>query len=396
MKRYWKLIGMTLAILLCIGTFYTRLAWSESRLPSFNLDTQVGTKKVLGDFVINGRFTNGSVGYTLKINQKGSQLLNENSMFTQLSNLMQPLEIQYLQKHDRSFMRGKNRNLDNFYVNQNKVVYASIESKNPNGLLPRDYQLEVAILDRKNATHPTTGFTLPISSNANSLNVNDVQWVGNQVKVVTTNFTSKGNEIHLYSVDVGKKKVVHDSTLFNIKENIAGNNQTLQLMTESDKTGPNNLVAVLVNTSKTYQPKLFIVNLISGNKTEIPLPKGFAQSTQEPGDSNREVVNMSGTKLVFLKMENQRLTVVPYDIMTRKKGPTFEILCDEKQRPIPITAIENNKLYILNGDQTVKNDYLIVKDLNTGKTLYKGKIKLEKGKLKSDQSYVGLDGIDVR
>ncbi|HET6871848.1 MAG TPA: hypothetical protein VFH42_02555, partial [Sporolactobacillaceae bacterium] len=164
MKRYWKLIGMMLAILLCIGTFYTRLAWSESRLPSFVLNTQVGNKKALGDFVINGRFTNGSSGYTLKINQYGSQLLNESSMFTQLSNFTQPLEIQYLQKNHRNFMRGKNRNLDNFYVDQNRVVYASLESKNPSGLIPRDYQLQVAILDRKHAVSSTTNFTFPIST----------------------------------------------------------------------------------------------------------------------------------------------------------------------------------------------------------------------------------------
>jgi hypothetical protein len=398
MKRYWNLLGMTLAIILCIGTFYTKLALSDSRLPSFVLDTQFGNKKAVGDFVISGEYTSEKISSTLRIEKNGSHLINQKSLFSQITNSLQPLDLQNLQQNYRNFMRGKRGTLSNFYVDQNKVIYAEIESSGQNRVAPIDFTLSVGVLDKNGLSHPSTSFSLPIYSNAVFMNVSDVQLEGDQLKIVTYNSKDNGDqEVHLYSIDVGKQKLEGDSKLFSVPgvTNDTGNAPSLQVVTESDKTQPNNLIAILVNTSKTYHPKFYVVNLLSGNKTELSLPKGFAQSSNSESQ-NEETIYLTGTKLEFLKATEQGLTLVSYDMMTKKQGQPIKISFLNKEKQLPMTCIKNDKFYVMTQFEPAKDHFLIVKDLNTGKTLYKGKIKVEKGKLNSGQDSLRLDGIDIR
>jgi hypothetical protein len=394
-KRYWKLLGMTLAIILCIGTFYTNLALSESKLPSFDLHSEAGNKKALGNFVISGRYTIGNLTRTIKIDQNGSHITNEQSLFSQLTNSLQPLDLQNLQQNYRNFMRGKRGTLNNFYVDQNKVIYADIESSGQNRVAPIDFTLSVGILDKNGPSHPSTSFSLPIYSNAVFMNVSDVQLEGDQLKIVTYNSKDNGDqEVHLYSIDVGKQKLEGDTKLFSVPgvTNDTGNGPSLQVVTESDKTQPNNLIAILVNTSKTYQPKLFAVNLLSGKKEQIPLPKGLLQ----PDSSGGETEYFTGTKLEFLKVTEQGLTLVSYDIMTKELGSTIKVNFLNKERQFPMTCIKNGKLYVMPQFDPAKESFLIVKKLDSGKTVYKGKISLKKGKLIPDKASLLLDNLDIQ
>jgi hypothetical protein len=395
-KRYWKLLGMTLAIILCIGTFYTNLALSESKLPSFDLHSEAGNKKALGNFVISGRYTIGNLTRTIKIDQNGSHITNEQSLFSQLTNSLQPLDLQNLQKNYRNFMRGKGGSLSNFYVDENKLVYADIESSGRASVAPMEFTLKVGILDKREPSHPTTHFSLPISSNAVFINISDLQLVGNQLKIVTNSSDNNAEEeVHIYTVNVSKQKLEGDMNLFSMFQKASqasGEGPSLQLITNSDQPKPNNYFAVLVNTSKTYQPKLFAVNLLSGKKEQIPLPKGLLQ----PDSSGGETEYFTGTKLEFLKVTEQGLTLVSYDIMTKELGSTIKVNFLNKERQFPMTCIKNGKLYVMPQFDPAKESFLIVKKLDSGKTVYKGKISLKKGKLIPDKASLLLDNLDIQ
>ena len=400
MKRYWKLFGMTLAILLCIGTFYTNLALSESRLPSIALHTQFGDKKELGDFVIRGIYMSGNSTRTLKLDQNGSRFISHGTFLSQLSNNGLPLTIQDLQKKYRNFMRGKSGSLTNFYEDQNKLVYSNFEGTNQiGGTGPNDFTLEIAILDKREPSHPATHFTIPIRVNTAFENVEDVQLVGNEVKIVTNSSTGNGdNEIHLYSVNVSKQKLDGDLTLFSQsqKTNVdSGYGPVLQVITQSDALTPSKYIVVLENSSSAYNPELFLVNLLSGKKEQVTLPKGIKQQVFTK-DTIGETSYLTGTKLELIKATEQGLTLYPYDIMTKELGRPVNVDFTNESSSLPMLTFKNDKVYILTNFDQAKENVCILENLETGTTLYKGKIEAEKGKLKVGQDKLSFQSIEVR
>lgn len=151
MKRYVLSILLTVFALGGVGTYYVSGALAQK--PDFRIETTEGDGALFDGLNILGNLysTNNRYARYLEVSVNGSDYLEDRSLFSPRN--LHPLRAELDRKH-HAFLRGKNESLVNYYVDEERIIYAEVTTR----ARDRDtwlVQAEVEMLDLQTGERTT-------------------------------------------------------------------------------------------------------------------------------------------------------------------------------------------------------------------------------------------------
>ncbi|HEX7057785.1 MAG TPA: hypothetical protein VF260_11425 [Bacilli bacterium] len=374
MTRYWYSLVLIVFTVFSIGAYYVYAV--GDRPPEFILQKQSGDEREALAVRLQGTYYNQWV----TIDSQGSEYMNERPYFAQLVHpFYDSPEIARLIREHRSFMRGKARFPEVYFENDRLVAYAYQKQMSAN--ISGYNRFTIAKLDKKSSATFSYDADLPHKENYNGVYVQDVQAIGDMLKVATLNYTITGKqEYHLYSFGLKEAKAPSDQLLMSFTND--GNTRHSQIqIAVNDKTGPSRyLVYGFAQfesgdgrmSEQADGTELRIFDMETGAEVQpdaaaiANLLAGDAKPGLFPGISG---IQLDGANLYLTAQNSQGIRLIRYGL----DDATVSYL------DIPVTGaqdtrIGNARLYMLLRSAETDMPAVAVADLRTGEILYRGEI----------------------
>ncbi|MEK4013928.1 hypothetical protein [Peribacillus sp. FSL M8-0224] len=402
MKRYLCSIIIGMVVILSIGTYYVKVASSASSLPKYTFKTLEGSDKELDPVIINASLQNGSNFYEpLTIESNTTKYASERSYLENLTGRQDHL-IERLVKEHRSFMRGKD-SISSLYEDDDFLAYARVNSEyTKSGDM--EAKFDIGLLEKKDEEETSFQIELPNQGRIMNADVRDVQLVHSKLQVLTMNDVNSNNEkqtkeVHLYTIDVANKKVLSDKTL--VSETFTDPEQVdFQMPIDLAPSQPNNMVFISlikgVNHEDGFEEKLKESKLLSYNyeteKVETVKKGSLSLDMARSGYTD-------GKNLYTVEMKSGKYRIKTFDLSSQTLTNDTELDIAANKEEQYTAAFKNGRVYfLLNGmnqvGKTNKPAKLLIADIKTGKTLYKGETIINKKNSKSFELYI--DDLEIK
>ncbi|MFB5934979.1 hypothetical protein ACE8FZ_17030 [Peribacillus frigoritolerans] len=402
MKRYLCSIIIGMVVILSIGTYYVKVASSASSLPKYMFKTLEGSDKELDPVIINASLQNGSNFYEpLTIESNTTTYASERSYLENLTG-RQGHEIERLVKEHRSFMRGRD-SISSLYEDDDFLAYARVNSEyTKSGNMEAEF--DIGLLEKKDEEETSFQIELPNQGRIMNADVRDVQLVHSKLQVLTMNDVNSNNEkqtkeVHLYTIDVANKKVLSDKTL--VSETFTDPEQVdFEMPIDLAPSQPNNMVFISlikgVNHEDGFEEKLKESKLLSYNYETEKL------ETVKKGSLSLEMARSGytdGKNLYTVEMKSGKYRIKTFDLSSQSLTNDTELDIAANKEEQYTAAFKNGRVYfLLNGmnqvGKTNKPAKLLIADIKTGKTLYKGETIINKKNSKSFELYI--DDLEIK
>lgn len=403
MKRYLCSIIIGMVVILSIGTYYVKVASSASSLPKYTFKTLEGSDKELDPVIINASLQNGSNFYEpLTIESNTTKYASERSYLENLTGRQDHL-IERLVKEHRSFMRGKD-SISSLYEDDDFLAYARVNSEyTKSGNM--EAKFDIGLLEKKDEEETSFQIELPNQGRIMNADVRDVQLVHSKLQVLTMNDVNSNNEkqtkeVHLYTIDVANKKVLSDKTL--VSETFTDPEQVdFQMPIDLAPSQPNNMVFISVikgvNHEDGFKKKLKESKLLTYNYETEKL------ETVKKGPLSLDMARSGyadGKNLYAVEMKSGKYRIKTFDLSSQTLTNNTELDIAANKKEQDFAAIKNGRVYFLLGNEvdqdvlTNKPAKLLIADIKTGKTLYKGETVINKKNSKSFQLY--FDDLEIK
>ncbi|MGE7686501.1 hypothetical protein [Peribacillus simplex] len=403
MKRYLCSIIIGMVVILSIGTYYVKVASSASSLPKYTFKTLEGSDKELDPVIINASLQNGSNFYEpLTIESNTTTYESEKSYLENLTG-RQDQQIERLVKEHRSFMRGKD-SISSLYEDDDFLAYALVNSEfTKSGKMEAEF--DIGLLEKKDEEETSFQIELPHQERIMNVDVRDVQLVHSKLQVLTMNDVNSNNEkqtkeVHLYTIDVANKKVLSDKTL--VSETFTYPDQVdFQMPIDVAPSQPNNMVLIssikgVNHEDGPFEEKLKESKLLSYNyETEkLETVKKESLSLDMVGSGY-----VDGKNLYVVETESDAYHLKTFDLSSQKLTNDTELDIAANKEEQYTAAFKNGRVYfLLNGmnqeGKTSKPAKLLIADIKTGKTLYKGEAVINKKNSKSFGLFI--DDLEIK
>lgn len=403
MKRYLCSIIIGMVVILSIGTYYVKVASSASSLPKYTFKTLEGSDKELDPVIIHATLQNGSNFYEpLTIESNTTTYASERSYLENLTG-RQDHQIERLVKEHRSFMRGKD-SISSLYEDDDFLAYVWVNSEyTKSGNM--EAKFDIGLLEKKDEEETSFQIELPNQGRIMNIDVRDVQLVHSKLQVLTmidvnSNNEKQTKEVHLYTIDVANKKVLSDKTL--VSETFTDPNQVdFEMPIDVAPSQPNNMVFISlikgVNHEDGFKEKLKESKLLSYNyeteKVETVKKGSLSLDMARSGYAD-------GKNLYAVEMKSGKYRIKTFDLSSRTLTSDTELDIAANKEEQYTAAFKNGRVYfLLNGMNqegllTYKPAKLLIADIKTGKTLYKGETAINKKNSKSFQLYI--DDLEIK
>ncbi|MED3690973.1 hypothetical protein P4534_19580 [Peribacillus butanolivorans] len=400
MKRYICSIIIGLVVILSIGTYYVKVASSASGLPMYTFKTLEGSSKELDPVIINGSHEADPYFESLTIESNQTTYDSEKSYFESLTR-RQDAQMGRLMKEHRSFMRGKDF-IDSFYEDSDFLAYASVnEDFTKSGKMESEFA--IALLEKKSEDETSFNIELPDQERIMNTSIRDVQLIHSKLQVLTTNDVNSNDEkqtkeVHLYTIDLANKKVISDKTL--LSETYNGNDQVeVGMPVDVAPTQSNNMILISVikgvnHEDGSYEEKPNESKLLSYNyETEkienVKWPKNESLSL----DKIRKGF-VDGKSLYVVDNQSNNYHIKTIDLNSQKVTKDLELDLAVHKNEEYFATVKNGSVYFLLGNDRypkemeykTKPPRLLIADLKTGKTLYKGETVIQSAEQKKTKN----------
>lgn len=220
MKRYGKLIIIVTLVILSFGIYYIQPIFAAETRPEFIIKAKKGDKTLIDNISVEGYYQASNfygMGTETEITKDGTTYYPTQSYLSQLQGSVSDNEkMTQLQKDYRSFMRGKEPSLVNFFEDDSILAYVEITTDYLSAVTENSEFL-IEVLDKKTNDVLSFSIEFPKAADYYSIYVEDVQVANNKLLVVTNGYSiSSGNgpdEQHLYSIDLPNEKIEKDEKI---------------------------------------------------------------------------------------------------------------------------------------------------------------------------------------
>lgn len=300
-------------------------------------------------------------------------------------------------------MRGKD-SISSLYEDDDFLAYAWVNSDiTNNGKM--EAKFDIGLLEKKDEEETSFQIELPNQERIMNVDVRDVQLVHSKLQVLTMNDVNSNNEkqtkeVHLYTIDVANKKVLNDKTL--VSETFTDPNQVdFQMPIDVAPSQPNNMVFISlikgVNHEDGFEEKLKESKLLSYNyeteKLETVKKGSLSLGMARSGYAD-------GKNLYVVEMKSGKYRIKTFDLSSQTLTNDTELDIAANKKEQYFAAIKNGRVYFLLGNEvdqdvlTYKPAKLLIADIKTGKTLYKGETVINK---KNSKGFgLIIDGLEVK
>lgn len=388
MKRYLKLISLVTIIFLAIGTFYIQESLANKKHPEFFIKAKTGDVKEIETLSLSATLNNN---YALSIDQNGSIYERPLSYLDalQLDDKYTTKEVKKLIKEQRNFMRGKNRSPVLYFDDEQTLAYVDInvDFKYDAGWI-NDYTFEISVLNKDTNKKTTTDIKIPNTNDYESIWVQGVQVIDDNLKIVTANDTRDDTinyqtftHIHVYTVSLDTMTITDEKKLGIDKElshnerfdtksifngDDIGKKEHIGFISEQFKIQPGNDG---YNQVETVERKFLIYNFKTGEQTILELSDEYEHSY------NAEYMNEN---ILYLSQRtDDAFEVVTYDIVEQevKTEQVFDLPVELASNGLNI-KMDKDKVYIYSYYSPPNLDaILFIGDVTTGDILFEGTIE---------------------
>lgn len=389
MKRYWKTISICLVTLLVIGTFYIQSSLAKSVDIKIEFEKVHGDEKELEKLMLSGNYLVDDPYLFQPLRMTSEETINPTNLsFPQkLSRLGIPSYLEEMVKKHKNFMRSKDLNSNNFFEDESLVAYAYIKNSHE-----RDFNFEIEVLTKKTNDIMSLWLDVPERENYGWMQVEDVQVLNGELKVITRDFHLDGtNELRVYTFDMKEQKMISDDMIASIPESKNGWSD-VSLINDTYSIQQQKYLLIkseaFENEDSDGEPNLvvneFIIYDIENNQSKkMMAPNEILESI----DGSSAIYNST----LFIPSQTVNgVDVHQYDIESDKWGKTlaFNLTDNGNNEDGPYSQIVNGKLYMIYA--TSSGHTIVVGDLETGESLYEGKLKVtNQGEVQKDyQLYI--------
>ncbi|MGG0790616.1 hypothetical protein ABE132_18300 [Peribacillus simplex] len=402
MKRYLCSIIIGMVVILSIGTYYVKVASSASSLPKYTFKTLEGSDKELDPVIINATLQNGNFYESLRFESNTTTYASESSYLENLTG-GQDHQIERLIKEHRSFMRGKD-SISSLYEDDDFLAYAWVNSEfTNNGKMEAEF--DIGLLEKKDEEETSFQIELPDQERIMNVDVRDVQLVHSKLQVLTmidvnSNNEKQTKEVHLYTIDLANKKILSDKTL--LSETFTYPNQVdFEMPIDVAPSRPNNMVLISLikgvnHEEGPYEEKLKESKLLSYNYETEKL------ETVKKGSLSLDMARSGyadGKNLYAVEMKSGKYRIKTFDLSSQTLTNDTELDIAANKEEQYTAAFKNGRVYFLLNEmnqegKSSKPAKLLIADLKTGKTLYKGETVINKKNSKSFGLY--FDDLEIK
>ncbi|MBT2678522.1 hypothetical protein J7E38_05875 [Bacillus sp. ISL-35] len=387
MKRYWKIIIITAVIVLSLGTFYVSSTMSAESNPEFVIKTISGNAEEIQPLILQGSYTdtslNSYVSTDLSITAKGSTYQSR-SFLDQIIG-QPPTVIKDFQEKYRTFMRGKEPFVTCFFEDEEFLAYANVDYK-MDSLRSRDFKFDISVLNKEDGKIESFKVEVPDSGELEYTSVDDVQKVGDKLYLITRNMIRDNNyyeEEHIYTINLANQKVSEHEAIVHNTNGQSDTHTNVQLIDTIPTKSNEQLIFIKtelkeIEDAESTREEVINQEIISYNLTTkeqeiIDIPELRLEENQ--------ISFFDGSVIYFTKLNGQNLVVTPYSLADNHVGKAYSIeLPGENSMGGQMTTIKDGKLYFASSQMSpnLKMDAdVVVADVNTGKTLFRGQVALE-------------------
>ncbi|MEC2055822.1 hypothetical protein I6J18_03280 [Peribacillus psychrosaccharolyticus] len=392
MKRYISSIVLILILIGSIGTYYGTQAASVANLPRYEFKTIEGNEKELKPVILDGVYKKDGLYEPLTF--EGNQLTykRENSYVENLNGYY--VEIEKLLKKYKPFMRGKH-DREALYEDGDFLAYASVTNHYRNEKYSATF--EVSLLEKKNKEEFSFELDVPEQEKISYSRILDVQLIDSKLQVVANNQIDSQDqieEIHVYVIDLANNKVINDELI--LSETTNDISLEIEYPYNTKTIGESHVFLYSVakghySESGEFVPKETVLNKYdfeTGKVETITVPKKFVNVDND--------IFYDTNNIYFYEVRDHRVHMTTFDLSSQTilGEKSFDLVNDNNNFQF---LIKNERVYIL-----AENDYhhetkannsvsILIADLETGNTLYKGETKV---KSKNEKS-VENDGLSI-
>ncbi|MBO0998797.1 hypothetical protein IOC57_13750 [Bacillus sp. SD075] len=402
MKRYLCSIIIGMVVILSIGTYYVKVASSASSLPKYTFKTLEGKDKELDPVIIHATLENGTFYEPIRLESNTTTYASERSYLENLTG-GQNHQIERLIKEHRSFMRGKD-SISSLYEDDDFLAYAWVNSEiTNNGKMEAEF--DIGLLEKKDEEETSFQIELPDQERIMNADVRDVQLVHSKLQILTMNDVNSNNEkqtkeVHLYTIDVANKKVLSDKTL--LSESFTYPNQVdFEMPIDVAPSQPNNMVFISLikgvnHEDGPFEEKLKESKLLSYNyeteKLETVKNESLSLDMARTGYAD-------GKNLYVVETEADAYHLKTFDLISQTFTNDTELDAAVNNKEQYTVAFKKGRVYFLLNEmnqegKTSKPVKLLIADIKTGKTLYKGETVTNKKNGKSFGLFI--DDLEIK
>ncbi|WP_078544856.1 hypothetical protein [Litchfieldia alkalitelluris] len=389
MKKYWKFTAILAVIVLSIGAFYVNSALSEEPFPEFVIQTQSGDSKEIESLVLEGSYSvTSSMSYVstnLKITSEGSTY-NSRSFLDQIIG-HSPTVIKELQKEYRSFMRGKDAWVTSYFEDKQFLAYAGVEY-DMRSFQSRDFKFDISVLNKEDGNIDSFTIEVPEALELEHVFVEDVQKLENEIYLITQNTMRNDNnyynEKHIYTIDLANQNISSHEAIVQVSEGQHNTHTSIQLIGSDHTKATEQLIILktemkIIDDKESYREELtnqeiITYDLVAKEKESIDIP--------ELKLDENYLSFFDGSTIYFTIYDEQGLLVTPYSLVDKQIGQVFSVPLSNQEgiAPSTIITVQDGKFYAVTSQMTPHLNLdadVVVADIKTGETLFKGQIALE-------------------
>lgn len=378
MKKYWKTLLVSLVIITTISAYYIHAKMSVSNLLSYKIETISGDEKEIENMTLGVDYHNGVNSELLQVSKNDSKSL-KNYLF---EGWLNPGEFspfsKYIKEH-RQYMRGKELNPNLYNEDEKRLIYTNVSVENESGFdmnfgpgSPSAFQID--ILDKK--TNKNSYFKIDTPKevfNHSQIFVQDVNVKDGKIRVFAQVYNHNGGqELHLYTIDEVKKKIIDDSIIEKVVQE-DGVMTSIKLYNNFTAFQEENYYLYGIVKEKVddgYTPEIISNELFLYNTRTNQVKRLDNLSEWKEMSS----VTIHESDILFSVPSKTGWELRRYNIEKEKWGKPLQLNFEStvNDGETPFYQIINDKLYEVS---RVSDELTIfIRDLRTGELLYEGKI----------------------
>lgn len=379
MKRYWKIITLSIVTVIVFGTYFIQSSIAAESI-EVEFEKVSGDESLVKNVVLNAQYEVGDVYQNILISEEETINLTNQSVFQQLNrNKLEPFLNQEVGDY-KHFMRGKYLAPSSFYEDEDLLIYTNIEGRSINASPVNSY-FDIDVLDKKSEESTSMKIDLPKNGDYGWVDMVDIQIVDGKLKQITrASRLNGGEDLTVYTIDLKEKKVTNEEVIHSTP-NVENGWSGFNLFNDYYSSQPQKYFLFNVwadeynedtSESTPIANDLMVYDIKNKKVVKMELPEDFA------GDLGNALISNS---IVYIPVSLVNgVEVIQYDIQAEKwdQKQTFEIEQSGDPEDVPFVKLKDGKVYIIS---STNNGYSVtIGDINTGKSLYEGKLKIKNQK----------------
>ncbi|WP_338448633.1 hypothetical protein R4Z09_20760 [Niallia oryzisoli] len=386
MKRYWKSILLCSLSIIVVGTFYIQSSFADQTNIQIKFDRVKGDENEVKDLILYGDYSVGNLYQSLKITSEETIDQNQQSFLQRMTTGRFAPVFKDLMKEHKGFLRGKELSPANYYENENLLVYAGLKGDS-NEYPMRNIKFDIQIFNKKSGKKMVFQSDIPEKEKYSFMNVEDVQVINGELKVMVRGFGIHGGEdLRYYTFNIDEQKLVKDETIVST-QTTEKRWTDIRIIHDYNSIQPQNHYLILTETYEAQrvqengemtsydgEPKLveneaFVYRIDKNQLKKLEIPDELPQS----GESYSIV---DSTIFIHNRSANG-IEVNQYDMEKEEwENPlTFELPLSANKKDQPYIKFMNGKMYLIRS--TSNGHTLFIGDVKTGESLYEGNLNVK-------------------